>query len=308
MNLAQTSRKAKRKIKLKEYAIGYLFASPVILGIIIYTYVPTFQALIYSFFDYDGFYTMDYVGFKNYHTALFIDPDTWIVVKNTFTYALITVPLNLVLGYLVALLVNTKAKGIGIFRTFIYLPLIIPMVASGLLWLDIFDTSSNGVMNNILAFFNIPAQTFFSKAESSMATLILTTVWSVGGSMVLWLSQFKSIPAELYESAYLDGANYVQKTLKITLPLSTPIIFYNLITGIIGALQISSTLIIGGVSGKGMDNSLYFISAKIYNESFRGAFRLGYASAISMMLFLVIGLLTLIVFLTSKKWVYYQGD
>src|SRR5690554_7283493 len=103
MNLAQTSRKAKRKIKLKEYAIGYLFASPVILGIIIYTYVPAFQALIYSFFDYDGFYTMDYVGFKNYHTALFIDPDMWIVVKNTFTYALITVPLNLVLGYLVAL-------------------------------------------------------------------------------------------------------------------------------------------------------------------------------------------------------------
>lgn len=297
--------KSAKNRKLKEYMIGYLFAAPVILGIIIYTYVPAVQSFVYSFFNYDGFYTMNYVGLNNFKVLLTIDPDFWTVVKNTFIYAVCVVPLSLIVGYLVALTVNNSMKGITVYRMLFYLPVIIPGVASGLLWLDLFEAGPTGIFNKLLEAVNLPRLAFFSKQETSMATLIATTLWGVGGGMVIWLAAFKNIPVSLYESAKIDGANAFMRTIQITIPLSTPMIFYNLVTGIIGALQVSSTMIIGGSSGKGVGDSLYFIAVKIYHDSFGGAFRLGYSSAFAWMLFAVIGLLTFIVFKTSK-WVYYE--
>ena len=298
--------KQARARRRKEYLIGYLFAMPVILGIIIYTYVPAVQSFVYSFFNYDGFYTLEYVGLNNFRVLLTIDPDFWTVVRNTFLYAVCVVPLSLVLGYAVALTVNNTLKGITIYRMLFYLPVIIPGVASGLLWLDLFEAGPTGIFNKILETVGLPRASLFSKQETSLATLVFTTVWGVGGGMVIWLAAFKNIPVGLYESAKIDGANALIRTLRITLPLSTPMIFYNLITGIIGALQVSSTMIIGGSNGRGVGDSLYFIAVKIYHDSFGGAFRLGYASAFAWMLFAVIGLLTFIVFKTSGKWVYYE--
>lgn len=303
--VSNTVLRTRRMKKFKRSLTGWLFASPVILGIIIYTYVPAVQSIVYSFFDYNLFNRMDFVGFGNYIKLFAVDPDFWTVWFNTGVYALISVPLNLVLGYFTALLANKKARGVFVYRLLFYLPCIIPGVASGLLWLDLFDAGPTGLINKILESVGLPRATFFSAQNTSLATLIFTNIWGVGGSMVIWLAAFKNIPIELYESANLDGASALRKIISITIPLSTPMIFYNLVTGIIGSLQVSSTFIIGGGTGRGVGDSLYFIAVKIYHESFGGPFRMGYASALAWVLFLVIGVLTAVVFRTNK-WVYYE--
>lgn len=296
--------KANKK-KLKEFCAGVLFALPVILGVIIFTYYPAIQAFIYAFTDYDGFYQMNFVGLYQFEVLFTLDPDTWTVFSNTFIYAFISVPLNLLLGYVLALVANYKVKGISFFRTVFYLPVVIPSVASSILFMDILDAGSYGIINRILTVFGLPAGTFFSQAYSSMPTLIFMNTWMIGGSMIIWLAAFKNIPGGLYEAASLEGANAFQRVIYITIPLSTSMIFYNLVTGIIGSLQITSTLIIGGTEGKGVGDSLYFVAIKIYNEAFRGAYNMGYASAIALVLFVIIALFTALIFKTSK-WVYYE--
>ena len=297
-----------RKRAVQGEIAGFLCASPVILGIVIFTLIPAVQAFVYSFYDFDGFNTFDFIGWRNYELLFTFDRDTPYIFKNTFVYALINVPLGLILGYFLALLANSKVKGIGVFRTLFYLPCVIPGVASGLLWRDLFNPET-GIVNQILSALHLPTSQFFYAASSSMPTLILTTVFTVGGSMVIWLGAFKNIPRTLYEAAELDGASAVIRLFRITVPLSTPVIFYNLVTGIIGSLQIFSSFIIAGTSsGKGVDNSLYFIAVKIYNTAFVGTrHQLGYASAIGVVLFLIIAVFTSVTFLTNK-WGYYADD
>jgi multiple sugar transport system permease protein len=298
--------KGAKKRELKTLVQGLLFTSPVIIGIIVFTYVPAVTAAVYSFFRYDGFSEMEFIGFKNYIDIFTRDPETAKVFFNTFIYAVISVPLSLLLGYLLALLVNNKLHGISGFRMLYYLPVIIPGVAAGILWRDIFN-SEYGIMNRIFGLFGAHSQ-FFESASSSMATLIFTSVWSMGGGMIIWLAAFKNIPTELYESAKIDGANAFRRLISITLPMSTPMIFYNLVLSVIGSLQIFSTFIIaGGSGGRGVDNSLYFIAVKIYNDAFTRAGRMGYASALGIILFLVIAVLTAIMF-KMNKWVHYLED
>lgn len=306
--VAEKLRRFFKKQAVQREIAGFLCAAPVILGILIFTFIPAVQAFIYSFYDFDGFNTFDFIGWKNYEVLFTFDRDTPYIFKNTFLYALINVPLGLILGYFLALLANSKVKGIGIFRTLFYLPCVIPGVASGLLWRDLFNPET-GIINQLLSALHLPTSQFFYAASSSMPTLILTTVFTVGGSMVIWLGAFKNIPQTLYEAAQLDGANCFVRLAKITIPLSTPVIFYNLVTGIIGSLQIFSSFIIAGTSGgKGVDNSLYFIAVKIYNTAFVGTrHQLGYASAIGVILFLIIAVFTSVTFLTNK-WVYYTDE
>ncbi|MDR1092733.1 MAG: sugar ABC transporter permease [Clostridiales bacterium] len=282
---------------------GVLFTLPVIVGIVVFSYIPAVQAFIYSLFKYDGFKTAQYIGFKNYADLFSVDRETGKVFLNTFLYAFVSVPLSLVLGYLVALLVNNKLRGVSAFRTLFYLPVIIPGVAAAVLWRDLFN-SEFGVINRIFGAFGAHSL-FFESEKTALATLLFTGVWGVGGSMIIWLAAFKNIPAELYESAKIDGANAFTRVVKITLPLSTPMIFYNLVLSVIGSLQVFNTFIIaGGSGGRGPENSLYFIALKIYNDAFTRGGRMGYASALGMALFAVIGLLILLVFKTNK-WVTY---
>jgi multiple sugar transport system permease protein len=297
---------AKLKRRLKINISGYLFTSSVILGVLIFCYIPAVQSLIYSFFEYDGFSTMNYIGRANFKRLFTTDIETLIVFRNTFLYAFISIPLNIVLGFCLALFANGKLKGISFFRLLFYLPVIIPGVVAGILWKDIFD-SRMGIFNRILSPFGIQS-TFFEQADTAMATLIFTNYWAIGGGMVIWLAALKNIPETLYESAGLDGANFLQKTFRITVPMATTVIFYNLVTGIIGSLQTFSTFIIAsGSAGRGPDNSLYFISVKIYDEAFTRFGNMGYASALGWVLFAVIGVLTALVFKTNG-WVQYMED
>lgn len=303
---AHVKNDSRLKREIKKTGIGVLFASPVIIGVLVFTFWPAVQSLYYSFTDYDLFNDASWIGLRNYEMILMLDPDTWTVFKNTFVYAFISIPLNLCLGYFLALAANFKVKGITVYRTLFYLPVIIPSVASGLLFMDMFLVGPSGILNNMLEAVGLPALSWFSKAETSMATFIFMNLWNLGGGMIIWLSCLKNIPVTLYEAAELDGANAWNKLIHITIPMSTPIIFYNLITGIIGSLQVNSSLIVGGSSGTGVGNALYFIAVKIYNEAFK-SFNMGYASAFAWLLFLVIAILTAVVFKTSK-WVFYGEE
>ena len=309
-NIVLSNGEIHRRNKIKrewvKFFTGVLFASPVIIGILVFTYYPAVQSLYYSFTNYDMFNQKDFIWFANYEMIFTLDPDTWKVIANTLIYAGVSVPLNLVLGFLLAQAANFKIKGITVYRTLFYLPVIIPAVASGLLFVDMFQVGPSGIFNNILGSIGLPELTWFSSAKTSLASFIFMNVWNVGGGMIIWLSCFKQIPVALYEAAELDGANAWNKLVHITVPMSTPIIFYNLITGIIGSLQVSSSLIVGGSSGKGVENSLYFIAVKIYNEAFK-SINMGYASAFAWVLFLFIALLTVLIFKRSK-WVFYGGD
>lgn len=271
-NGAAAKNKAKRE-RIRFFT-GILFASPVIVGILVFTYYPAVQSLYYSFTNYDMFNQEQFIWFRNYEMIFTLDPDTWKVISNTLVYAGVSVPLNLVLGFLLAQAANFKLKGITVYRTLFYLPVIIPSVASGLLFMDMFQVGPSGILNNILKVAGLPGQTWFSSAKTSLATFIFMNAWN--------------------------------RLVHITVPMSTPIIFYNLITGIIGSLQVSSSLIVGGSNGKGIDGSLYFIAIKIYNEAFK-SMNMGYASAFAWILFLFIAVLTVVIFKRSK-WVFYGGE
>ena len=222
----------------------------------------------------------------------------------TFEYTLITVPLSMVLSFALAVLLNSNVKGIGIFRACCYLPVVIPVTIMGLLWSDFYNTRF-GLANEILTSLGLPPSQFFDAAASSMPTLIFNSLWGLGGGMVLWLSSLKSVPKELYESANIDGANAFVRMFRVTIPMCTPIIFYNLVLNIISSLQnYANVMTLGIPNGSGVDQCLYFYAYKIYETAFRGR-EMGYASALAWVLFVIIAALTALTFKTSK-WVYYE--
>lgn len=308
----QTETKKKRKYKpqnrfvkfLRRNYVGWLFNLPLMIGLAVFTFVPMFLSLYYSMFDIASDFSAEFVGFGNY-LRIFTDRSMPQVALNTFLYAIISVPLNIILSYFLALLVNSKFKFTGFFRVLYYLPVVIPAVVNGLLWKDL-TNETYGVFNKILTTLGFPKFPFFSAAETSMISLIFMNTWGIGGGMVLWLSAFKNIPNSLYESAKIEGANAFQRFWNITLPLSTPMIFYNMIMSVIGTLQYNGTLTFASRYGRGEDNSLYLYGVKVYWEAFRNG-NIGYAAALSWLLFLVIAILTGVMFISSK-WVYYQED
>ncbi len=313
----------KRILKtVKKSWAGWLFVLPLVLGLAIFTFYPMVMSFIYSLYHYDGVGMVEdsvvFRGFGNYIEAFTADQDLMFTIPDgnggtmfnrnsvfytTFRYAVITIPINLVLSYLLAVLLNRKTKGIGVFRLLIYLPCIIPGVVSGLIWRSAFDPA--GLVNYWLDKIGVDVSglTWFRGETTAFPTLIITGLWGLGGSMILWLSSLKNIPDTVYEAARLDGAGPFTRLIKITVPMSTSMIFYNLITGIIGALQTFSTYTLG----LGKQSGLYLYAVKIYEEAFNTASRYGYASALSWILFAVIGVLTLLIFRTSK-WVYYGEE
>lgn len=290
------------------------FTLPVILGVLIFSLYPMVISLYYSFFKtYTGttnlpeFYINGFLNFGifNYKKMFTMDPEVWQSLGITFLYAVVVVPASLVLSFLVALLMNSKVKGIGVFRVVYYLPVIIPTTISGLLWADFFNVRF-GLANQILTALGLPESRFLKSADTALVTFMSINLWTLGASMILWLSALKNVPENLLEAAKIDGAGPFTRMFRITVPMCTPVLFYNLITGIIGVLQtLGSVMTLMGDSGAGPDNSLLFYAYKIYGTAFM-SYDMGYACALAWFLFVIIGGLTLLAFKTSK-WVYY-GD
>ncbi len=304
-NLLTKKRTTFKKV-VRESWHGWIFVLPLVIGIAVFTLYPMVKSFIYSFYRYDGIMVYEFIGLQNFKTMFTTDRAEFLrVFGNTFLYAIISVPLNLCLSYLLAVAVNQKIKGVLVYRVLFYLPVVIPAVVSGGIWSQMLDNTGYGLFNSFFAKFGADPFPFFSNKNTAMFSMILMNLWTLGSGMVLWLSALKNIPAGLYEAAKIDGAGVMTRLFRITIPMSTPMIFYNLITGMIGAMQINSTMVFASDGGRGPDNSLYFIAVKIYNEAFTSS-AYGYASALAWMLFLVIAVLTFITFKTNK-WVY-TGD
>lgn len=291
--------------KINQWLWGYLFVSPVVLGLLIFTLWPMLLSLYYSFTRYDLLSPPRWVGLANYQWLVADRPDAkfltslWVTAR----YALISVPLNMLISLVLALVLNQNLRGISFYRAVFYIPAMVPVVAAGILFSDLYNVKY-GILNSLLNAVGLPSSTWASSAETALGALVVMNLWTVGAGTVIWLAGLKGVPQELYEAAHIDGANLVQRVWSITLPLISPVIFYNLIMGIIGALQSFANAFV--LTSGGPENSTLFAVLYIYNLAFKD-FQMGRAAAVAWVLFALIALLTGIVFKTSN-WVYYEGE
>ncbi|MBQ7163974.1 MAG: sugar ABC transporter permease, partial [Clostridia bacterium] len=241
----------KIKKTIKNSYTGWLFNLPLAIGLAVFTFVPVVISLYDSFFQYDGLNVRVWAGLGNYARIFTKDRDMNKVVINTLVYTAVSIPINLVASYFLALLVNNTMKGVTAYRVFYYLPCMIPAVAGGLLWADMFD-GTYGVFNKILGFFGLGPYRFFRYEDMrALLSVFIMNLWGVGGGMILWISAFKNIGKHYYEAAKLDGANAWHRLVHITVPMSSAMIFYNIITSVIGTLQYNGTLTFGSRNGRG---------------------------------------------------------
>ncbi|MGH4050125.1 MAG: carbohydrate ABC transporter permease [Clostridium sp.] len=281
----------------------YLFLMPWLIGVITLQLGPIIFSFITSFTQYNLGNNMSFIGMDNYIQAA-TDPLVIQSLINTVKYVFITVPMKLVFALFIAYILNSKIKGIGAYRTVYYLPSIIGgSVGVAILWKALFLNS--GMINLMLAKIGITGPSWLGDPNYSLFTVSLLAVWQFGSSMVIFLAGLKQIPSELYEAAQVDGASKVKCFFNVTIPLLTPIIFFNLIMQIIGAFQTFSGpfVIYGGQYGP--LNSVLLIVMYIYNQAFQ-VFDMGYASAISWILLAIIGTFTFILFKSEDKWVFYN--
>lgn len=296
-----------QKMKKQENLMGYLFASPWLLGIIFLGAFPILASLYISFTTYDMISAPTFIGFKNYIILFTNDGIFWKSIWNTVYHVLIAVPLGLVVGISLALLLNNKIKGMSVYRTLFYLPNVVSIVAMTLLWMWLFQPNF-GIINEILSpfykLFNIEPFLWYQSISMSKLTLILMGLWTAGGSMVIYLAQMQDIPVSLYESAEVDGANWIQKTLKITLPLMTPSIFFNFIMGIIGGFQVFTIAYI--MTNGGPARSTYYYAYYMFDKMMTDN-AMGMASAMAWILLVVILVITMFA-LRLNKHVVYLGE
>jgi ABC-type sugar transport system permease subunit/ABC-type glycerol-3-phosphate transport system substrate-binding protein len=280
---------------------GWLCASPWIIGFILFTGGPILFAIVVSFCDYDILSPARFVGLTNYRWMFTRDPLFWKTIGNT-VFMIIGIPLGMALSLAIALLLNLEVRGVAVWRTCFYLPSIVPVVASSILWIWIFNPRI-GLLNNVLAAFGIHGPNWLQDEDTSKIALILMGVWSAGGGMIIWLAGLKGISASYYEAAALDGANAWQRFRTITLPLLTPYILFNLVMGLIATLQIFTQSFIMTQGGP-VDSTLFY-AYHLFNNAFR-FLQMGYASALGWFLFLAVFLLTLLQLKLSKRWVHYE--
>ena len=288
----------------KESSAGVVFCLPFIIGFFVFLLVPMGISLYYSFCDYNILSPAKFVGLNNYIKMFTGDEVFWKSFKATMYFALVSVPLRLAFALMVAMILVKPTKMTGFYRAAYYLPSIIGgSVAVAVLWKRMFAT--DGVINSILAAFGIETQmAWLGNTKTAIWTLILLAIWQFGSSMLIFLSALKQIPSSLYEAADVDGANKFTKFFKVTLPLLTPTIFFNLVMQMInGFLAFTQSLII--TQGKPMDTTLFY-ALYMYQQSFQFN-NAGYASAMAWMMLLLIGTFTLVLFKTKKYWVYDQG-
>ena len=288
----------------KESSAGVVFCLPFIIGFFVFLLVPMGISLYYSFCDYNILSPAKFVGLNNYIKMFTGDEVFWKSFKATMYFALVSVPLRLAFALMVAMILVKPTKMTGFYRAAYYLPSIIGgSVAVAVLWKRMFAT--DGVINSILAAFGIDTQmAWLGNTKTAIWTLIILAIWQFGSSMLIFLSALKQIPSSLYEAADVDGANKFTKFFKVTLPLLTPTIFFNLVMQMInGFLAFTQSLII--TQGKPMDTTLFY-ALYMYQQSFQFN-NAGYASAMAWMMLLLIGTFTLVLFKTKKYWVYDQG-
>lgn len=287
------------------WILGYLFISPWLIGFFALTLIPTAASFLLSFTDYDLLSPPTWTGLDNFRRMFTDDPRYWKSVWATFYYAVAAVPLRLVFALLVAMALNTKRRGMAFYRALMYAPSIIgDSVAVAVMWRELFG--ADGLVNGMLALVGLPSRmAWLGEPRFAIWTLILLAAWQFGSSMLIFLAGLKQIPEELYESASIDAASGLRQFFFITLPLLTPVILFNLVMQTInGLIVFTPALII--TEGKPLDTTNFY-ALYLYRRAFQ-TFQMGYGSGMAWVLLAVIAVLTLIIFRTSSRWVFYASD
>lgn len=294
------------KKKKKDAIWGLLFVSPFIIGFAVFMLGPMLFSFYGSFTNYNLTSKMDFIELNNF-IRMFTQDELFLTsLYNTVYYVVFNVPLTAIGSVLLAVLLNRRIRGISVFRTIFYLPAILSGVAVYVLWMQLLSPSS-GLVNSMLALVGINGPAWLFDPNWTKPALILMRLWSVGGSMLLYLATLQNVPQQLYESAEIDGANAFQRFRNITLPMITPIIFYDIVTSTIGAFQIFQEAYVMTESGTaGPANSLLFYNFHMWNKAFV-AYDMGYAMAMSMVLFVIVLILTFINLKLAPRWVHYGG-
>ena len=283
--------------------VGYLFISPWLIGFFAFVFLPILASFVLAFTDYDILSgSFDWVGFKNFDRMFTGDRRYWRSVNATFYYVFASVPLRLAFALFVAMILNSGRRLVSVYRASYYAPSVVGgSVAVAVMWREIFG--SDGLINFLFAFLGIPGLTWLGDPRTAIWTLIVLAVWQFGSPMLIFLAGLKQIPAEYYEAASIDGAGFWASFIKITLPLLTPIIFFNLVMQIIaGFMVFTQAFIVTG--GRPLDTTLFY-NLYLYERAFV-TFEMGYSSAMAWVLLIVIAFFTALVFRSSSYWVYYE--
>ena len=300
--LSREKRRTGRSSMARREAIaGYLFTAPAVLGFLIWIAGPMLFSAWLSLTEWDLLSPPQFVGFSNYVT-MFQEPLFWQSLKVTFYFTLVSVPLFQVAALAVALLMNVKVRGISVFRTIYYLPSIVPVVANAMLWAWILN-SDFGLLNAVLRYFGLPKVLWLQDPTWAMPALITMSLWGIGGAMLIYLAGLQGVPQQLYEAAELDGANFWHRFRHVTIPMLSPVIFFNLLMGLIGALQTFTQGYI--MTNGGPENSTLFYALYIYRQAFTN-FQMGYAAALAWVLFMIVLVLSVFVFRYLGQQVHYE--
>ncbi|MER2060823.1 MAG: sugar ABC transporter permease [Niallia sp.] len=282
---------------------GILLAAPAIIGFLLFTLVPMIASLGFSLTDWNIGGSFSFIGLENYKTMLTEDKLFSKSLFVTIYYTLGSVPLVMAGAFFIAMLLNQKVKGLSIFRTIFYLPVLVPSVANTMLWLWMFNPDF-GLLNTILGSVGLSGQQWIYSESSSIPSLMLMSTWGLGNAAVIFLAGLQGVPSHLYEAVEVDGGGPLRKLWHVTIPMMTPTIFFNLVMGLINTFQVFNEAYI--MTEGGPNNSTLFYVYYLFRTAFKDS-QMGYACALAWGLFLIILFLSSIVFLTSKKWVYYEG-
>ncbi len=299
-----------RSNRRRSVRVGLCFIAPWIVGFIAFTMIPLATSLYYSFTDYNGLNTSNWIGLRNYTQIFREDPYVRTAIWNTLYLALFGVVIGSILSLALALLLNQKIRGIGIYRTLYYLPTMLPIVVSAFVFTLVLDPST-GVVNHVLDWLGVSGPEWLLSTKWSKPALIILGLWGIGNTVIIYLAGLQDIPKHLIEAATVDGAGWWGRMRNVTLPMLSPIIFFNVLLAMIYAFQnfisifyLTSTAGHAGLGGPA--NSTLTWGLLIYENAFINS-QLGYAAAMSWIMFVFVMLITAIMFGLSKKWVYYEG-
>jgi multiple sugar transport system permease protein len=301
--MKQTSYKSYNRQRI---LFAYICILPAILGVLIFTMAPLLYSLYMSFTDWDILKKANWIGFGNYKHIFTEDLFFTKSLKATAYYSVGSVIGSIIFCFLVALVLNMNIKGRAFFRAVFYLPSVIPVLATSVVFLWMFDVDF-GVVNIILGWFGIDKQPWLTSPHTSVPTLILMTIWGSGNIIVIFLAGLQDVPKHLLEAVEIDGGSWWNKLVSVTIPLMSPVIFYNVILCFVSSItSFTQAFAVGGPNGGGVEDSALFYAFFIYREAFRHQ-QMGYACALAMVLFVIVSLITFLLFKFSAGWIHYEG-
>lgn len=289
--------------RVRQNIMGWLFAAPWLLGLLLFNLAPIVMSFVISLTNWNMLAPMEFIGLDNYGKMFTDDPAVYQSLRVTFVYSLMSVGMQLFVGFWLAVLLNRKLHGIVIIKTIYYLPSVLSGVAVAMLWFWLFNDDF-GLLNHLMRMVGLPRVKWLTSERWVLFSLAMMSLWGVGRSIIINLAGLQSIPTNLYEASRIDGANSLQKHLAITVPMMSPIIFMNLVMGLIASFQTFANAYL--MTNGGPDGESRFLMLYIYFRAFED-FQLGYASALSWLLFVAVLFVTILVFWSGQYWVYYEA-